>query len=53
MPAEVTVRSIRDAKFTQQVATGSHQFFGDEPESHGGADRGPNPYEFLLAALGT
>ena len=53
MGATVTVRSVAGAKFTQQVETGRHELFGDEPESHGGADRGPGPYEWLLGALGT
>ncbi|MGI9518914.1 MAG: OsmC family protein [Pirellulaceae bacterium] len=53
MPASVTVTSVDGAKFTQQVEAGSHTFYGDEPGQVGGADRGPTPYEFLLAALGT
>jgi putative redox protein len=53
MPAEVIVRSVQGTKHTQEVKAGSHLFFGDEPESVGGADRGPTPYEYLLTALGT
>ncbi len=53
MPASVTVISIEGEKFTQQVEAGSHTFYGDEPATVGGADRGPTPYEFLLSALGT
>ena len=40
-------------QITQKVIAGSHHFLGDEPSSIGGADRGPTPYVFLLAALGT
>ena len=53
MGAEVVVRSVAGAHFTQEVATGRHRLFADEPTSVGGADKGPAPYEFLLAALGT
>jgi len=53
MPTTVTVRSVPNAKFTQEVLAGSHVLFGDEPESHGGAGKGPGPYEWLLGALGT
>ena len=53
MSTSVTVASVEGLKFTQQVKAGEHNFFGDEPESFGGANRGPTPYEFLLSALGT
>ena len=53
MGAEVRVRSVADAKFTQEIEAGKHRLFGDEPELSGGADKGPGPYEYLLAALGT
>jgi putative redox protein len=39
--------------FAQQIAAGRHQLTGDEPESAGGTDTGPSPYDFLLAALGS
>jgi len=53
MAADVTVRSVPGERFTQRVEAGSHTFEGDEPRSVGGSDRGPGPYDFLLAALGT
>ena len=53
MGAEMVVRSVPGAKFTQTVKTGGHTLLADEPESYGGSDRGPGPYEYLLAALGT
>ena len=48
----VTVSETGDG-YTNLIRAGRHTFLGDEPASVGGADRGPNPYDFLLAALGT
>ncbi len=53
MGAEVVVRSVAGARFTQEVEAGRHRLFADEPEELGGADQGPGPYEWLLGALGT
>lgn len=53
MSADIAVRSVAGAKFTQEVDTGRHKFLADEPEAKGGTDRGPAPYELLLAALGS
>ena len=53
MPTEVVINSINGTKFGQQVLTGNHVLFGDEPIDAGGTDIGPTPYEHLLAALGT
>ena len=49
----VFVRSESQERFTQEVEVGKHRFFADEPESVGGSDRGPGPYDFLLVALGS
>ena len=38
--------------FVQQIAVGRHRLIADEPVSAGGTDRGPGPYDLLLAALG-
>ncbi len=53
MASDVVVRSVSGERFTQEVEIGRHKLLGDELESHGGSDRGPGPYEYLLAALGT
>jgi putative redox protein len=39
--------------FAQDVSVGRHRLLADEPESSGGTDTGPTPYDLLLAALGT
>jgi putative redox protein len=48
----VTVRSA-GARYAQEVTVGEHRLTADEPAALGGGDRGPNPYELLLASLGT
>jgi putative redox protein len=37
----------------RDIALGKHRLTGDEPESSGGHDLGPDPYQLLLAALGS
>ena len=39
--------------FAQEIIAGPHQFVSDEPTSVGGTDRGPTPYDLLLAGLGS
>jgi putative redox protein len=47
----VVVRgSVKD--FRQQITAGKHDFVADEPASVGGSDAGPDPYDYLLTALG-
>src|SRR5690606_16372094 len=49
----LVVEETGEGKFTQRVVVGRHVLTADEPESFGGLDMGPSPYDFLLAALGT
>jgi len=48
----VKVVETGEGKFTQHLLDGRHHYLADEPVSAGGGDRGPNPYELLLMALG-
>ena len=51
-PGTVVVEEI-ERPFTTRVQTGAHELIADEPAAVGGADLGPGPYDYLLAALGT
>jgi uncharacterized OsmC-like protein/fermentation-respiration switch protein FrsA (DUF1100 family) len=48
----VLVRETHGGKFQQEILTGPHRLFADEPVKLGGLDSGPGPYDFLLAGLG-
>ncbi len=48
----VTVRG-RGGAMAQEIEVGRHRLTADEPASSGGTDTGPNPYDLLLAALGS
>ncbi len=50
--AQVVVAETTQGPFLNHVVAGRHRFLADEPESVGGFDAGPGPYEFLGAALG-
>jgi uncharacterized OsmC-like protein len=38
--------------FKQEIVAGRHHLSADEPVSAGGDDAGPDPYDYLLTALG-
>lgn len=43
--------SIGKIPFTTRIKAGNHEFFTDEPESEGGAGKGPKCHDLLLASL--
>ena len=53
MGAEVTVRSRPGTTWTTEIEAGNHAWLADEPAAANGDDLGPNPYDLLLAALGS
>ncbi len=50
--ALVEVEESLIGRYTQNMRFGRHELIADEPESVGGNDAGPGPYEFLLMGLG-
>ncbi len=52
MDGVTRVAETGNGKFQQVVTVGRHTWFADEPESYGGDDTGPSPYDMLAAALG-
>ncbi len=49
---EVIVMEDGEGPFGQTILAGKHRLRADEPDSVGGLDSGPNPYDLLLASLG-
>ncbi len=51
-PRTVKVSEAVQGRYAQNVELGPHRLRADEPETYGGDDTGPSPYDLLLAALG-
>ena len=49
--AQVTVRG-NAGSFLQEITAGTHKFLADEPVSVGGTHAAPDPYDYLMSALG-
>jgi putative redox protein len=52
-PGTVIVTDAGAGRYTQRITAGRHVLLADEPVTVGGDDAGPNPYDLLLASLGT
>ena len=50
-PGRVVVRET-GVPYVQKIRTPHHEWLSDEPQTLGGRDAGPSPYEMLLGALG-
>jgi putative redox protein len=53
LPAGEVAIGEHNRRFTRNVWSDDHQWLADEPLAVGGDNLGPDPYEHLLAALGT
>ena len=46
-----TKTSSLDVPWAGELSSGKHHYITDKPESFGGGDTGPAPYDYLLAGL--
>lgn len=53
MSSTVVVASIAGTKFQHRVTVGPNQLITDEPPAFGGDQAGPDPFEMVLAGLGS
>ena len=42
-----------ESGYRTEIETGGHALVSDEPESVGGTDEGPSPYDLLVSSLGS
>ncbi len=52
MSGSVVVAENGPGRYQQQVTVGQHHLIADEPESMGGGDAGPAPFDLVMAGLG-
>ena len=52
MALNITIHSKEGERYAHVIEAGHHVLVADRPKKHGGSDRGPGPYSYLLAALG-
>lgn len=52
IPESQVMTNTEEAGFLTDILTGKHYLVADEPQSAGGTDLGPSPYDLLLASLG-
>jgi putative redox protein len=53
MSGVVIVEDSDVGPFAETVRAGAHTLLADEPKASGGNDTGPDPYAYLITALGT
>jgi putative redox protein len=51
VPREIVVHGSAKG-FAQEITAGNHRLSADEPQTVGGTDTGPTPYDLIAAALG-
>lgn len=52
-PKKIIHIHIGGSNYKTTLTAGNHELVSDEPESKGGNDLGPDPYDYLLMSLGS